>query len=312
MLNKNYRKGLVFGIICIILTGLEPIIALSRPAEIDAMLFASMTCLIQALLFFPIMILERKKIKSEYEEGQYDLNIMKSLLYGYQKNKIIILGLGIIYAIALVLFFSAIGLAGAINASIATKTSIFFGLLFGFLFYREQISITQIIFSLVLFFGLLLVITQGSFNLLEFNIGVVIMIIAAALFMFSSTLTKLVMDRKEITPVFLVFVRNALGGLILIVIYTIIYHFENYSLILIPINIFFFFIMGAVYCTTLYFYYLTIKYIKLSTSTILLAPTPLVTSFFAMLIFGEQFTIFHLIGSIIIISSIIVVAKPKK
>lgn len=70
--------------------------------------------------------------------------------------------------------------------------------------------------------------------------------------------------------------------------------------------------MGAVYSITLYFYYLTIKSIKISTSTILLAPTPLVTSFFAMMIFGEQFTIFHLIGSIIIISSIIVIAKPKK
>jgi drug/metabolite transporter (DMT)-like permease len=31
-----------------------------------------------------------------------------------------------------------------------------------------------------------------------------------------------------------------------------------------------------------------------------------------MMIFGEQFTIFHLIGAIIIIFSIITIAKPKK
>lgn len=236
---------------------------------------------------------------------------MKSLLYGYKKNKIFLLFLGITFALAMFLFFLGIELAGAINASIATKTSIFFGLLFGFLFYKEKISITQVIFVLILFFGLLLVITQGSFNLLEFNIGVVIMIITAALLMLSNSLTKPIIDRKEITPIFLVCVKNALSGLILASAYLMLYPIENLNLLFKLVNIFFFFLMGVVYSITLFFYYLTIKNIKVSTSTILMSPTPIVTALFARMIFGEEFTIFHLIGAIIIIFSIIIIAKPK-
>jgi drug/metabolite transporter (DMT)-like permease len=42
-----------------------------------------------------------------------------------------------------------------------------------------------------------------------------------------------------------------------------------------------------------------------------MAPTPIVTAVFAWMILGEIFTIFHLIGAIIIIFSIIIIAKPK-
>jgi hypothetical protein len=104
MTNENYRKGVLFGIIGVILIGFQPIIALSRPAEIDMMIFVAMTCLIQALLFFPIMMMERKKIRSDYEEGLFAFNEKESLLYGYKKNIIFILFLGTIFAVANFLF----------------------------------------------------------------------------------------------------------------------------------------------------------------------------------------------------------------
>ena len=311
MTNENYKKGILFGIIGVILIGFQPIIALSRPAKIDMMIFVAMTCLIQALLFFPIMMMERKKMRSDYEEGLFAFNEKESLLYGYKKNIIFILFLGTIFAVANFLFFVAIELAGAINASLAAKTSIFFALLFGYLINKEKISSTQIIFIFVIFFGLLVAITQ-SFNLLEFNIGVGIMIISSALYVLAHSLTKPVMDRKELTPIFLVCVRNALSGIILISIYLFLFPIENINLIFKPINISFFFLMGAVSSISLFFYYLAMKYLDVSKSTILMSPTPIVTALFALMILGEHFTIFHLIGAIIIIFSIIIIAKPKK
>ncbi len=306
--NVNYRKGILFGIICIILIGLQPIIALSRPAEIDSMTLAAMTCLIQALLFFPLMIMERKKIKSDYEEGLFTSNEMESLLYGYKKNKIFLLYLAITFTVGMVLFFLAIELAGAINASLAAKTSIFFALLFGYLINKEKISITQIIFVFILFFGLLLAITQ-SFYILDFNLGVVIMISSTALLMLSNSLTKPKINHKIFTPIFLVCVRNVLSGMILISIYFIFFPFENINLLFKPIILVFFFLMGAIYGLSLFFYYLTLKYLEVSKSTILMSPTPIVTALFAMMFLGEQVTIFHLIGAIIIIFSIIIIVK---
>ena len=311
MTKKNYRKGILFGIICVILTGFQPVISLSRPAEIDVMIFTAMACLIQALLFFPIMIMERKKIRSDYLEDLFTYDEMDSLLYGYKKNKIFLIFLGTISAVAMVLFFLGFELAGAINSSLAAKTSIFFALMFGYLINKEKISITQIIFVFIIFFGLLLAITQ-SFIILEFNIGVVIMIISAALLMLGHSLTKPVIDRKEFTPIFLVCVRNALSGIVLISVYFLLFPIENVNIIFNPVNIFFFFLMGAVSSISLFFYYLTLKYLEVWKSTILMSPTPIVTALFALMILGEQFTIFHLIGAIIIIFSIIMIVKRKK
>ncbi len=311
MTKKNYRKGILFGIICVILTGFQPIISLSRPAEIDVMIFTAMACLIQALLFFPITIMERKKIRSDYLEDLFTYDEMDSLLYGYKKNKIFLLFLGTISAVAMVLFFLGFELAGAINSSLAAKTSIFFALMFGYLINKEKISITQIIFVFIIFFGLLLAITQ-SFIILEFNIGVLIMIISAALLMLGHSLTKPVIDRKKFTPIFLVCVRNALSGIVLISVYFFLFPIENVNLIFKPVNIFFFFLMGAVSSISLFFYYLTLKYLEVWKSTILMSPTPIVTALFALMILGEQFTIFHLIGAIIIIFSIIMIVKRKK
>jgi len=309
--NAKYRKGILYGIICVIIIGFQPIIVLLRPAEVDLMIFAAIICLIQALLFFPLVIMERKKIKSDYEEGLFTSNELESLLYGYKKNKIFLLYLGITFAVTIFLSFFSVELAGAIDASLTGETSIFFALLFGYLINKEKISITQIIFVFILFFGLLLAITQ-SFYILEFNIGVVIMIISTALYMFAHSLTKPKIDRKTLTPIFLVCVRNALSGLILIFIYFILFPIENINLFFKPLILLFFFLVGAIYGINLFFYYLTLKYLEVSKSTILMSPTPIVTAIYALMILGEQFTIFHLIGAIIIIFSIIMIVKREK
>ena len=58
--DKKYVKGLVFGVIGFILVGLQPIIAVSKPDTIDSYLFAAMTCFVEAVLFFPIMLFDRR------------------------------------------------------------------------------------------------------------------------------------------------------------------------------------------------------------------------------------------------------------
>ncbi len=65
MENNNVKKGLSFGMVAAFMIGLQPIVANSRPTIIDAYIFAAMTTLIEAIVFFPFMLIERKKIKSD-------------------------------------------------------------------------------------------------------------------------------------------------------------------------------------------------------------------------------------------------------
>ncbi len=286
--------------------------AIARPQIIDFYIFAAMTCLIEAIIFLPLMLIERKKIKSSIQIEPLNSQNFELILNGWRKKKKFLIYLGINFAIAQILFFVAYQLAGAINGSLAQQTTIVFALLFGFLINHEKISKIQIFFVFLLFFGLFLAITQGSFNLLEFNLGVLIMIITAALWLLAHTLTKPIMDRNEMTPTQIVFARNTLSALILISTYFIFFPFENVNLLFDPINLFFFISMGVLYGFDVLFWYKSLNNIEVSKATIIASPMPILVAFFAYIFLGEIFTIFHLIGTIIIISSIVIIVREKK
>jgi len=312
-LSNNRKKGLIFGAVGTILVGFQPIIANSAKS-IDSHVFAAMTCLIEATIFLPLMILEMRMNKRK-ERRNPDVMSNNSILTSLKKNFWLIAFIGIIFSINQLLFFVGYRLAGAINGSLTQKTSVFFGLLFGFLLLKEKISKIQIVFSIVLFLGLLIAITQGSLNFLTFNtdvlIGVLILLLITALWMFGHTMTKQLFSRNDFTPTQMVFIRNMLSGVILIITY---FTFSpvDLSVFFNPYNQFFFIIMGTVYGLGLFCWYKTLSYLDVSNATIVLSPTPIVTAIFATFILGEFFTPFHLIGAALVIFSIIIIIKQKK
>ena len=263
------------------------------------------------------MILERKKIKSSLVNLDSNLESEKiqelnSLLSGFKNHRLLFIYLGINFAIVYVLFFYGFELAGAINGSLAQKMDLIFGLLFGFLINKEKISRTQIFFSIVLFFGLTIAITQGSFNLIEFNLGVILLILTVMLWMLAHAITRPILERKEITPFQLVFLRNFISGIILFVFYLAFFGNRAFILLFDPINLYYFFLMGIVYGIDLCCYYLALSYIKVSKVSILMAPSLIITTFFATIILSEVFTIYHLIGSIIVITSMVIIIRLKE
>jgi len=317
-LDNNTKKGLIFGAVGVFFVGFQPVVANARPESLDAFIFAAMTCLVEASIFLPLMYLEFKVNKSKFKKDDIDKQITKNSIWNYwKKNLSLLIFIGVIFALNQLLFFIGYRLAGAINGALTQKTSIFFGLLFGYLILKERFTKIQIIFSLTLFFGLLMAISQGSLLFfsevnIEVVMGVFILLFITCLWMFGHTMTKPLFKRDEITPIQMVFLRNILSGIILISLYIIFFPIENFKLFLDPINIFFFISMGTVYGFGLFSWYKTLSYLEVSKATIVLSPTPIVSAIFAALILGEQYTIFHIIGTIIVIISIIIIVNQKK
>ncbi len=313
-MNTNLKKGLIFGVIGNIFVGFQPIIANSRPVALDAHIFAVMTCLVEAALFLPLIIIEKKVNLAKNNNAS--TNHTNSMIKNWRKNIWLFLFIGIIFGFNQLLFFIGYELAGAINGSLTQKTTVFFSLIFGFLILKERITKVQIIFSTILFFGLILAISQGSFNLLTFSLdilsGVLIMLFITCLWMFGHSITKPVFVRNEATPTQMVFIRNILSGIILFSTYFLFFPFENISLLFVPINQFYYISMGTVYGAGLYCWYKTLSYLDVSKATILFSPTPIITAIFATLFLGELFTIFHLIGLVIIVVSIVIIVKQKE
>ena len=315
-LDKNIKKGLITGFFGIIFVGLQPIVALSRPSTIDAYLSGAMTCSVQALIFLVIMLFELKimNINKQKMNSQPDESYRFHFLINWRKNISLLVFIGLLFSVNQVLFFIGYDLAGAINGSLTQKTTVFFGLLLGYLILKERISKLQIVFSFILFIGLAISITQ-FFTLININknvlIGVGILLLITFLWMFGHTLTKPIFNRNDATPIQMVFIRNFISSLILISTY-LIFFTPNLNLFIDPANLLFFFTMGAVYGTGLLCWYLTLSYLDVSKATTLLAPTPISSAVFATFILGEQFTIANLIGTIIIIFSIVIIMKEKK
>ncbi|MFX0025990.1 MAG: DMT family transporter [Candidatus Hermodarchaeota archaeon] len=311
MKKPNYFKGILFGIGSTILIGIQPIIVKLLPPEIDAYLFATMTVFYETIIFLPLFFLERRGLNLNSKQDLSKLVELNILKKGWKNNKYFLIYIGINFAIAQILLYLAYQISGPINASLAQKTTIIFGLLFGFLINHEKISLTQVIFSIILLFGLTLTVTQGNFNIIEFNIGVLIMLLTAAIWMLAHTFTKPILERKELTSIQLVFIRNLLSFVVLISTYFIFFPIQNIRLIFDPIYQFYFISMGFAYGFDLFFWYKAISYINVSTATIIISPSPIITALFAILLLGEKFTIFHLLGTLIIIISIIVIVKEK-
>lgn len=313
-MNNKSKKGLIFGVIGNIFVGFQPIIANSRPAALDAHIFAALTCLVEAVIFLPLIIIEKKVNLAKNNNGS--TNHRYSMMKNWRKNIWLFLFIGIIFGLNQLLFFVGYELAGAINGSLTQKTTVFFGLIFGFLILKERITKIQILFSTILFFGLILAISQGSFNLLTFSLdvlsGVLIMLLITCLWMFGHSITKPVFARNEATPTQMVFIRNFLSGIILFSTYFLFFPLTNISLLFVPINQFYYISMGAVYGVGLYCWYKTLSYLDVSKATILFSLTPIITAIFATLFLGELFSPFHFIGSVIVILSIVIIVKQKQ
>ncbi len=113
------------------------------------------------------------------------------------------------------------------------------------------------------------------------------------------------------TPTQMVFVRNIISGFLLIFTYFVIFPVDKLILFSNPLNVFFFIAMGVVYGTGLFCWYKTLSYLDVSKATIILSPTPIVNSLFASFILSEAFTLFHLLGTFLVIISIIMIVKQK-
>lgn len=296
--------------------GIQPIIIISRPVTIDSYIFAAMTFVIVSFVFLPLMIMERKNIKANNVNGLLTHDENESLLHGWKRNKKQLIYLGIIFGFGRIFFFIGFQLAGAINGSLVQKVRIISALLFGYLILKERISKKQIIFSILLLFGLFIAITNGSvINITNISdsviIGVIILLIVGTIWTLAHTQTKPLIDRKEATPISIVFIRSIIGAIILISTYFLFFPLENINLFYDPVNIYYFLAIGAVQGLGLYSWYKAISYMEFSKATILVAPTPIITALFAYFVLGDPITIFTLIGTIIIIFSITMIVREK-
>ena len=314
-MKKETKLGLIFAIFSNIFGGIQPVIANSRPIYLDAHIFSGMTALIQLIIFIPIFLIEGWFQKKKIKNLTIDLENApkgKKLYFGQSKYYLFVI-VGVMFSLVMFLYYSGLELAGSINGTLALKSTAFFGLLFGYLILKEKISKIQILFSCILFIGMAVAITEGAFYLLKLNLGVILILICSCIWMIGHTCSKPYLHHRITTSSELLIWRNIFTFIILIGLYLLIYGpYQMFTIIFEPLNIYFYIIGGLFYGVNVFCWYQIIKYLDVSISTILITPQIIITAFFSSIFLGENFTIFHLIGLIIILISIFFISKFKK
>jgi len=312
MENNNLRKGLINGIITVLLIGLQPVISLSRPSIIDAFTFSTITVLFMAIIFFPVFLIERFRLKNLAKTESNDRII--SLLGGWKqlRNIRLFIGIGIVFSIVPVLLIVGYDLAGAVNSSLALKSEVIIALLSGYIFLNEKrISKIQIFFCIILILGLFIAITRGFVELFEINLGVLIIVLAVIIFTITHAFTKSGFDRNEISPIQVVFIRNLLSGTILLLTYFIFFPLEGLITVFSSGYLIYPFLMALDWSFSLLFWYRTLSYIQIGKAGAIMSLTPISSAFFSWIILGDEITYFHLIGISIMIVSIYMIVREK-
>jgi drug/metabolite transporter (DMT)-like permease len=126
MSKYDLKKGIIYSSLGVFLIGLQPVIANSRPKSIDPFIFGGITALIEAMIFMPFYLIERKSIKKEQK--------VNSLLNGWKKkrNIFLLIVIGIAFSAIPIMLYIGYGITGAINSSLALKSEIVVALFFGF------------------------------------------------------------------------------------------------------------------------------------------------------------------------------------
>ena len=282
-------------------TATQPIISVSRPGYVDPYFYSFMTMLIEFFIYIPIYLRERGKKQT-----------IKTFQAKYSRVKIItrILIVALIFAIALPLFYLGYDLSTPITGSLMIKTSVLFSMAYGYVILREKVTKSQVLFSIIMIFGLSLTVTGGTFTGLVLNIGALLLILVPFMWTIGHGMTKPILGFL-VSPNQVITIRNAVGALFMGIIYIFFFPLANFSWIFDPIVLISTIVIAISYALGHYGWYKTMIHLDLNKGTAIVAPTPILTGFLQWIVLGIPVTVFDMIGTAIVIISIIFIMQGE-
>ncbi len=248
------------------LYGLEPVVIKANPS--NPISFAAFSALFASLILWLFLI-----ASSGWREiSEKPSHLKKAFLMGFFGT-----------AMAYISYSYGARLSTAINASLITRSEVFFSFLLSWLFLGERITKKLVSFAMIILTGLVLVITQG--RAVEPHLGDLLLLLVPLFWQSGHVIAK----RLPYTPYTIATLRNTFGFLILLPL-AILTGLEFSKLALAE---------GIIIALGQVIWYRSIKLINLSKATAIITPAPAVAIALGIAL-GESFTTYHAAGFILI------------
>jgi drug/metabolite transporter (DMT)-like permease len=289
--------GILYSIIVLLGNTFLPIINNTRPTNFDALFFAWMIVVWEVICILPIYIRE-SLLKTHNQEKPINsikppVPIKLSSNWRWMVRLFII---GLLFSVATIGQVYGLSEAGSISGSIALKTAPIYSMMYGSLFLGEKITIIQILITIILFLGLVYMGTKGTFQLDQFSWGVGVLMIVPFFWAIGHGLTKPLLEKKVISSAQIILIRNAICSILIGILYLSIAGTRDFWQLLSPIHVLYMFLIGFNSMVMHYAWYKSISIIDISVASALAIPSPVLTTFLALLITHEALELFHIIG----------------
>jgi drug/metabolite transporter (DMT)-like permease len=215
-------------------------------------------------------------------------------------------------AIAFLLFFTGLKLTTGGRAAFLQKTLPIYVMIFSFLFLKEKITKKQVFALIVMFIGLIIVMSSQitpSFFWSNPSLGDWLIIFATILWAIENIISRYTFIKKE--SLFVVtFARMFFGAIFLFAI-AVLWNKAYLLFELTPQQIFNIYISTIILFYYVFLWYWSIKFINVSKAAMLLLLAPIISFILGVIILDEQFTVLQLIGSVLILIGAYIVSKTK-
>ncbi len=256
-----------------------------------------MLSFIELIISIPVVFLKEKK------QGLTFFRIKQHFNWPDQKKTFyLMIIVGILFAIATYFYVEGLYLAGSVSGSIVVKISPIYSMIIGFLFLNEKIDKKLLILTFVMLFGIYYMGTEGTLQLLNFSLGLIMCLITPLFWMIGHSITKPLLENENITIYQVIFLRTFFVCVITFILSLLINGWGmTVNAFINPNYILYAFLMGGTYFVMHIAWYGSIKLINLSFASALCIPSSAFTAIIAYLFFDAEIYNYHIVGSIIMI-----------
>ncbi|MBP8717597.1 MAG: DMT family transporter [Candidatus Atribacteria bacterium] len=285
-MDNKEKEGIILVIICVFIHGSQPILGKYGVSLVPPLFFASLTNLIAAV-FLILLILARRENIFLLLKARYFLILLSIGFFGTTLSNI--------------LFFYGVRLTSGINSAILLQIEPLYALLIGYLLLKERINSRQIIATLFIILGTILVVYQGTSKL---NWGDILVLLTPLCYQISHFFSKKLLNKTDLSPLFIATGRTLYGGIFLFLLSQLAGIHEWSILAKHNMLSLFIFYGIVVYALSYLTFYEAIKRINLSKASAIISVYPAISILLAWFILREVPDVYQLTGFFIILLGI--------
>ncbi|MBB4266368.1 DMT family transporter [Roseospira visakhapatnamensis] len=292
------RAGIALAFVCLVILGVMPIVANSRPAAFDALSFAFFLSIWQLLASLPLLVWELRSANT----GLFQAHLTPALR---RRTLAIILLTGAIFGLSTYVYVLAVEKAGAVSAAIAIQAYPLFAILWETLFLKRRKTTLELLFTVMMVAALYALATEGTGRIAGFSPWFAVALGVPFLWSVAHVIIKEVLDRTPITPAQVTFLRVLVSVAILGVLLTAILGPARILADLRTIEFqVFALVMGVVYYLELIVWFYAVRSIDVSVASSVTVPWPALTMVLAVPLLGETVEGYQVVTLCVIAASL--------